>query len=68
MASRTAIYRGYEIDILGPTVRDGGWVVMIWPLSKKMPIVMPSDPSETEAIEAAEAVVDEMLDGPHLRK
>jgi hypothetical protein len=64
MASRTLTYRGYEIDILTPTVRDARWSAMIWAPNRSPPIVMPSDLSEVEVREAAEAVVDEILDGP----
>ncbi len=36
---------------------------MVWAPNRSPPIVMPSDVSEVEVREAAEAVVDEMLDG-----
>ena len=63
VASRTVRYRGYEIDIIAPTVRDARWVAMIWAPNRRNPIVLPSDLSEVEVREAAEVVVDEMLDG-----
>ena len=64
MAARSVKYRRYELDILPPTMRGSGWVVMIWPVNREPPIVMPSNASETGAIAAAEAHVDTLLGGP----
>jgi hypothetical protein len=57
------MYRGYALDILAPAVRGAVWVAMIWPPTRKTPIVMPSALSEAGVIEVAEAAVDRLLGG-----
>ena len=58
VAAMDVEYRRYDLDILPPSVRDPAWVMVIRPLDRKTPIVMPGNASDTGAIAAAEAAVD----------
>ena len=64
MVSGSVTYRGHELAAHMPSRPGEGWLVLIWRPNNDTAIIMPRLPSRDEAIEAAQAVVDELLDGP----
>jgi hypothetical protein len=47
-----------------PSKPGEGWLVLIWRPNNDAAIIMPRLPSRDDVIKAAQAVVDELLDGP----
>ena len=63
MVSGSVTYRGHELAAHMPSRPSEGWLVLIWRPNNDTAIIMPRLPSRDEAIKAAQAVVDEILDG-----
>jgi hypothetical protein len=60
--SGSVIYRGYELAALSPSGAEIGWLVLVWAPNSDTPIIMPRLPARDAAIEAAQSVVDVLLD------
>jgi hypothetical protein len=63
VTTRSVRYRGYVFAVYAPADPGDRWHVLIWPPSKDAPTIMPTHASESEAIEEAQAAVDQLLLG-----
>jgi hypothetical protein len=61
--SGSVTYRDHELAVRMPSRSGAGWIVLIWRPNNATPIIMPRQPSSVAAVRAAQAVVDEILDG-----
>ena len=61
MLRKSARYQKYELDLFGPSGEAGRWKVHVWPPSRKPPIIVPAQATEHDAITAAKAIVDYLL-------
>jgi hypothetical protein len=61
--SGSVTYRDHELAVRMPSRPGGGWIVLIWRPNNARPIIMPRQPSLVAAVRAAQAVVNEVLDG-----